>query len=153
MVDGTVRFSSDSIRSILGRMVEARRQERLAVAEAEATERALANEEEQRRTADAQKELAWLHLYVARIQSAQQAWRDGNVGRVRELLDETRPRPGQADLRGFEWRYLRRLADEEPLTLRHPTQVRKVAFSPDGRFLAVAGEGNRMARPPMMATM
>jgi len=125
-------------------MVEARRQERLAVAEAEATERALANEEEQRSTADAQKELAWLHLYVARIQSAQQAWRDGNVGRVRELLDETRPRPGQADLRGFEWRYLRRLADEEPLTLRHPTQVRKVAFSPDGRFLAVAGEGNRM---------
>jgi len=125
-------------------MVEARRQERLALAEAEAREKARANEEEQRRTADAQKEQAWLHLYVARIQAAQQAWRDGNVGRVRELLDETRPRPGQADLRGFEWRYLRRLADDEPPMLRHPTQVRKVAYSPDGRLLVVAGEGNRM---------
>jgi WD40 repeat protein/serine/threonine protein kinase len=125
-------------------MIEARRQERLAVAEAEAKERARAAEEDQRRTAVNQKEQAWLHLYVARIQAGQQAWRDGNLGRLHELLEETRPGPGQLDLRGFEWHYLRRLADDEPQTLRHSTQVRKVVFSPDGRFLAAAGVGSRM---------
>src|SRR5262249_24372962 len=49
-----------------------------------------------------EKERAWLHLYVARMQAGQQAWRDGDVNRLRELLDETRPGPGQPDLRGFE---------------------------------------------------
>jgi eukaryotic-like serine/threonine-protein kinase len=125
-------------------LIEARDQERRAVAEAEASKKARTNEEEQRRTAENQKEQAWLHLYVARIQAAQQAWRDGNIGRVRELLEETRPGPAQHDLRAFEWFYLRRLADDQPQTLRHPTQVRKVVFSADGRFVAAAGEAGRI---------
>ena len=125
-------------------LIEARHQEYRAVAEAEERERARAVAEEQRIAAVDQKERAWLHLYIARIQAAQQAWRDGNLGRVRELLDETRPGPSQTDLRGFEWYYLRRLADHEPQTFRHPTQVRKIAFSPDGQFLAAAGESGRL---------
>src|SRR5262249_8537885 len=127
-------------------MIEARRQEWRGLSEADDSKKARVEVEEQRKTAVDQKERAGLHLYVARIQAAQQAWRDGNVGRgnvgrVRELLEETRPGPGDVDLRGFEWHYLRRLADDEPTTLHPCTTVRKVAFSPDGRFLFASGVG------------
>ena len=37
----------------------------------------------------------------------------GNSGRVVELPEEQRPKPGQEDLRGWEWHYLRRRCQEE----------------------------------------
>jgi WD40 repeat protein/serine/threonine protein kinase len=87
-----------------------------------------------------EKELAWLHLYVARAQTAQQAWRDGNVARARELLIQMRPGSGQPDLRGLEWYYLWRLIHAEPATFRGPASgARGVAFSSDGQLLAAVG--------------
>src|SRR5262249_12325587 len=44
------------------------------------------------------------------------------------------------DLRGWEWHYLMRLCKVEPLVFRDKTEVNGVAFSPDGEFLASAGE-------------
>jgi WD40 repeat protein/serine/threonine protein kinase len=95
-----------------------------------------------------EKEQAQLHLYIARVQIAQHAWRDGNVARVKQLLDEMRPGPGQRDLRGFESHYLWRLAHTEPTTLRgheaevSPTAMR-IALSTDGRYVASTGQGGR----------
>jgi AAA-like domain len=43
-------------------------------------------------------------LYAAQMNLAQQAWDAGNVGRTVELVEAQRPRPGEEDLRGFEWR-------------------------------------------------
>jgi eukaryotic-like serine/threonine-protein kinase len=78
------------------------------------------------------------HLYASQMNVAQQAWNDGNVAQTLDLLNAQWPRPGQEDLRGFEWRYLGRLCRRDArLTLRRPAGgVSAVAFSPDGKTLA-----------------
>ncbi|MCI0539258.1 MAG: serine/threonine protein kinase [Verrucomicrobiales bacterium] len=70
-----------------------------------------------------------LLLYIARMKSAQTAWDEGNVGQVRQMLDETRESPH----RGFEWFYWQRLSHLEQRTFRgHLKRVAGVAVSPDG---------------------
>jgi WD40 repeat protein/serine/threonine protein kinase len=94
-----------------------------------------------------EKKQAWLNLYLARLQLAQAAWRSGNIVRLRELLEETRPRRGQQDLRGPEWHYLWRLCHPAATTLEGASgRIRQVAFSPDGKRLASATLGE--AVPP-----
>jgi WD40 repeat protein/serine/threonine protein kinase len=75
-------------------------------------------------------------LYIANMNLAQHAWEAGGAGRVRELLEQHRPKPGEVDLRGFEWHYLYRLCHPEILTLRGGGS--SVAYSPDGKRLASA---------------
>jgi WD40 repeat protein len=80
-------------------------------------------------------------LYVADINLAQQALNANSIGHALDLLNAQRPKPGQEDLRGFEWRYLWRLCHEDLNTLHgHTDLVRAVAYSPDGRLLASAGD-------------
>jgi WD40 repeat protein len=80
-------------------------------------------------------------LYVAEMNLAQQAWEAGNVARARRLLESQRPRPGEEDLRGFEWRYLWRLCrGDARVTLRGDAQtVEGIALSRDGKTLATGG--------------
>ena len=81
------------------------------------------------------------HAYASDINVAFQAWENGDLGRVDQLLDEHRPAPGEEDWRGFEWFYLWRLCHSDLLTLRgHNAMMRAVAYSPDGRLLATAGD-------------
>lgn len=79
-------------------------------------------------------------LYVSDIGAAQQAWESANVGRTSNLLRRHVPRPGQRDLRGFEWFYLwqrcRRSATARTLHYDPPGHL---AFSPDGKLLVAAG--------------
>jgi tRNA A-37 threonylcarbamoyl transferase component Bud32 len=73
--------------------------------------------------------------YVRTLALAHVEWRDGNLARSDELLDAC-----PAELRGWEWHYLRRLFRVRHLaTLRgHAGPVNGVAFSPDGTRLASA---------------
>jgi eukaryotic-like serine/threonine-protein kinase len=76
-------------------------------------------------------------VYATRSNLALAAWDAADVGRLRSLLDLLRPAPGEADLRGWEWRYLWQLSHEERLTLRAKADnFLAVAFSPDGKTLA-----------------
>jgi WD40 repeat protein len=93
------------------------------------------------------------HLtYVADMNLARQAWDENNPSLTRELLERHRPKPGEADLRHFEWRYLRRLAHQELFTVRaHAGWARTVAYTADGKRLVSAGttslaEGMNKAR-------
>jgi WD40 repeat protein/predicted Ser/Thr protein kinase len=92
-----------------------------------------------RQQAEEYRQEARRSLYVANVRLAQVAWDGAQVEHMLALLDEAaRRRPGDDNLRGFEWDYLQRLGHPKVQTLKGPAGD-GVAFSPDGRRLAVAG--------------
>jgi WD40 repeat protein len=83
-------------------------------------------------------------VYVQDISLASQALRDGEVERMRELLDRHLPEVGQEDLRGFAWDYLQRrsrgVLREAVRVAAHDRDVYCLAYSPNGRTLASGGK-------------
>jgi WD40 repeat protein/serine/threonine protein kinase len=84
---------------------------------------------------------AQAEAYASDMSVAQQALAANDLGRTRRLLEAHRPAPGQVDLRGWEWRYLWQECRSDALgeLCRYPNSVYSVAYSPDGRMLAVTG--------------
>ncbi|MBL9172646.1 MAG: WD40 repeat domain-containing protein, partial [Verrucomicrobiales bacterium] len=84
-------------------------------------------------------------LYAAEMNLAQQAVNQNNLGRARRLLDRHRPRSGEEDLRGWEWRYLWQQCRSDALavlTEKPGKPGMSVSFSPDGTRLAVGYGGD-----------
>jgi WD40 repeat protein/tRNA A-37 threonylcarbamoyl transferase component Bud32/Tfp pilus assembly protein PilF len=80
-----------------------------------------------------------LGLYVARINLAHQAWEAADVSHAVELLHSQMPKPGEKDLRGFEWYHVWQLCHSERQTLRlGSVPVHGVAYSRKGNVLATA---------------
>jgi WD40 repeat protein/serine/threonine protein kinase len=76
-------------------------------------------------------------LYAAKMNLAQQAWDQNNIGQLRQLLEDTQDSP----YRGFEWYYWDRLTHLALKTLRgHLDAVKSVAFSPDGQRIVTGSE-------------
>jgi predicted NACHT family NTPase len=81
-------------------------------------------------------------LYAAKMNLAQQAWDQNNLGQLRQLLEETQDSP----YRGFEWYYWQPLTHLALKTLRgHLDKVTSVAFSPDGQRI-VTGSYDQTAK-------
>ncbi len=84
--------------------------------------------------------------YAADLNLARRAWEDGDVLRVRELLETYQPRRGDPtfdDLRSFEWYYLARLTDPAPRTIPLRGRITWIVGASDNRTAAagtVAGE-------------
>jgi serine/threonine protein kinase len=79
--------------------------------------------------------------YISDMNLAQHAWEANNLVGTRRLLDQHWPRPGEADLRGFEWHYLRRLFHGDLWTVNaHAGPILKLAYTPDGRRLFSYGK-------------
>jgi WD40 repeat protein/serine/threonine protein kinase len=92
------------------------------------------------READQRAQEAARRLYVADLRLIQDAWEQDQFARVRGLLDGQRPEhTGNVDYRGFEWHYCDRLL-QTGIVQGHLWPVYSVAWSPDGRRLASAGQ-------------
>jgi WD40 repeat protein len=78
--------------------------------------------------------------YATDVKLAQVALTENNLGRALEILDRQHPRPGEPDLRGWEWRYLwgQCRSDSFSSLPQRASWVRTVAFSPGGNWLAAA---------------
>ncbi|MBL9134773.1 MAG: serine/threonine protein kinase [Verrucomicrobiales bacterium] len=76
-------------------------------------------------------------LYVANMGLIGQAWEGNDLGRIRQLLDETATFPG----RGFEWHYWHRQAHRDERTFRgHAARVWSANFSSDGQHVVTASD-------------
>jgi eukaryotic-like serine/threonine-protein kinase len=84
------------------------------------------------------------NLYFSRIALAEREWSANNVGRAEAILASC-----PADLRRWEWHYLRRRLQSAMHTFRgHAAGVNAVAFSPDGQTFATAsGDPLRPGQP------
>src|SRR5207245_9671533 len=69
--------------------------------------------------------------YYQRIALADREWSANNLGRMEQLLEEC-----PADLRGWEWHYLKQIRYKTLSPLDHGSLVFSVAFSPTGQYLA-----------------
>jgi WD40 repeat protein/serine/threonine protein kinase/Flp pilus assembly protein TadD len=99
--------------------------------------------ERQRKRAEEGEQAIRRNLYVSYINRAHQAWRQGDVKRVLDLVEDPILAPAAEDLRNWEWHYLKRLCHADLFTLRgHRNQVWGVAYSPSGQYL-VTGSHDR----------
>ncbi|MGC9943674.1 MAG: serine/threonine-protein kinase, partial [Verrucomicrobiota bacterium] len=85
-------------------------------------------------------------LYDSDMNLAQQAIKANNLGWARELLDRHRPKLGETDQRGWEWRYLWQLTRSSALVTltNRPVRGSSVSMSPDGKRLAVGWYDGRV---------
>jgi WD40 repeat protein len=79
------------------------------------------------------------NAYAAEMNVAFQSLAENHLGRARELLDRQRPKAGEEDLRGFEWRYLWQRTRGDEIETFDDEGAHGAAFSPDGKWFAYAG--------------
>jgi eukaryotic-like serine/threonine-protein kinase len=121
----------------------AQAQEAVQREKAEASEKkavaAQASEIKLRVQAQAAELAARQRAYASDMNLAMQALAGSNLGRALDLLNRQKPKPGQKDLRGWEWRYLWQQTHSDALfTLCQINgEVCSLAASADGDWLAV----------------
>lgn len=141
------------------KLAEEREAEAEAAKVAELEQRQAAEQERDRANAanveiERQKEQQRRALYAAQMNLISRAWDSNNITRVRELLNASRPQPGESDLRGFEWHYWMRMLHASERELQLPFSNLQMAtraqsairtdtgsltmFSRDGKYLAAA---------------
>ncbi len=95
-------------------------------------------EHRQRLMAENYADRVRLNLYAGDVSFAAQALSRNDLGLARRTLASLKPKTGEVDLRGFEWRYLwgQCQGDQIATLTGHESTVTCVAFSPDGKYLA-----------------
>jgi WD40 repeat protein len=85
------------------------------------------------------------NLYYSRIAQARLEWEANRLASAEAILDQCSPE--QRD--GWEWRYLKRLCRADVGgSMAHDSWAWRVAFSPDGKWIASAGGGDPFYRNP-----
>lgn len=91
--------------------------------------------EERQKLADFREKMERQNAYNASVKLAEEAWSTHDFARVKALLDAQCPEPGQSDLRGFEWYYLKRVSSSDTITFRNFSKI--LAVSRDGSIWAL----------------
>ena len=81
------------------------------------------------------------NLYTSDMNLAHQAWKEGDLQSAQTLLRAHLPEAGKGDLRGFEWRYLWNLCQDESrftLTNIHFLGRHGLVLAADGQTLIAA---------------
>jgi serine/threonine protein kinase/WD40 repeat protein len=73
-------------------------------------------------------------FYAAQLNLMQNAWDADNIGRVRELLEQSKPAAGDIDLRQFEWHYWDRQSHAELQTVDLGAEGQFLGFSADAKL-------------------
>lgn len=92
----------------------------------------------QRNLARAQAALNRQLLYVASMKLANQEYENANIARVERLVEETRPLPGEEDLRGFEWFLFWRYAHSEMVRIQEAGQIASAKFFDGNDTIGIA---------------
>jgi WD40 repeat protein len=126
---------------------EAERQQEIARTATNEADKQLRIANDARLEADRQLERGKHLRYVSDITLAQRAYDAGDTMRASQLLEPYSPSPSTsepADLRGFEWYYLWHLIkpDFTKLDLTEYLEPGAIAYSPDGKKLALGGSDN-----------
>ena len=111
-------------------------------------ERERANQEYRGRlAAEAERdELARRTVYTATLAQAERSLEHEDYSSARKLLHSVEPKPGEPDLRGFEWRALRSEAAGDPsVVVTRANKPWYVKFSPDESQLAVLDSGRTLS--------
>ncbi|MFO0810021.1 MAG: protein kinase [Gemmataceae bacterium] len=82
-------------------------------------------------------------LYAAHLGLAATAWERSNFARLLNLLEQHRPRDGEADLRGFEWYYWKRRAHAEMRAFQVP-QIEHDSLPGRNRTIDLSADGSRV---------
>ncbi|HEV2991527.1 MAG TPA: AAA-like domain-containing protein [Candidatus Angelobacter sp.] len=77
-------------------------------------------------------------LYLERMRLAQEQLDNANIDRVEELLDQTKPSPGQEDLRRFEWYMFWQLSHRQIWQVKEESPVAGLWLSADGKTMSLA---------------
>jgi hypothetical protein len=93
---------------------------------------------EKSQSAEMQWQVARQNLYVADMKVAQHSLEMNNLGQIVELLDRHRPKPGEADLRGWEWRYLWEQCQSDALFTLTNTPPPSMGCLPDRTYMVEA---------------
>jgi WD40 repeat protein len=105
-------------------------------------DRALVEKDDALRAVHEKELLQRRRFYAAQMNLAQQSLANDEPTRVLDLLEQSRPRRGEPDMRGFEWHYL---WSQIHRGLRHSVLWPEgrthhgLTISPDGKTLAVSG--------------
>lgn len=142
LVFGMVGTAWQAVRADAERVVATTQRDHAVEAEKLAQKSEQAAKRERNAAVIAREELRRV-LYASELNRAQSAWEAGSYRRVMQILESTRPKPGESDLRGFEWHYWnRRLHGPlETQVIDMPrvgtNRILDNTLSPDGSTLAV----------------
>ncbi len=90
--------------------------------------------DDQRQQKEAALADAAANRYITQIARAEREWLANHVAAADRILEECPPA-----LRGWEWRYLKRLCHSEWFTLTGPANLHHILFTPDGQRLLALG--------------
>ncbi|MEP7339395.1 MAG: protein kinase [Acidobacteriota bacterium] len=100
----------------------------------------LANEMRRARSFQAEVYERNRQIYSFDMNRAMQAWQDNDLSGMNATLEKYLPKPGGEDWRGFEWRYLWRLAHQEEQSIELPGQILSGSSIQQDRYLLIREE-------------